>query len=139
MKRVHIVLTVLTLAFVAVIAVQSIKGKTETYAASAGQTFTVQTERNDAPKKTTSQGTPINDKFDWSRVSMEDTPESSCFSAIGYDKTHEVLVVTFRDSGASYAYYGLPSGVWNELHNAKSKGGYYNSDIKGNYACEKLE
>ncbi|MBO7669839.1 MAG: KTSC domain-containing protein [Oscillospiraceae bacterium] len=139
MKRVHIALTVLTLAFVVVITVLSIKGKTETYATSTGQTFTVQTERNETQKKTTSQGTPINDSFDWSRVSMEDTPESSCFSEIGYDKKHEVLVVTFRDSGASYAYYGLPSSVWNELCNAKSKGGYYNSEIKGYYDCEKLE
>ena len=87
----------------------------------------------DMPK--TSRGTPINENFD-DDVPMTSTPNSSCFSKIGYrDGT---LVVTFRESGASYAYYDVPSSVWDDFCNADSMGGFYNSDIKGRYYCEKL-
>ncbi len=86
----------------------------------------------------TSAGTPINYEFSLDRVDMIDTPDSTCFSRIGYDSYNEVLVVTFRDSGATYAYYDVPDDVWGTLESARSMGGYYNSDIKGNYYCEKL-
>ena len=87
----------------------------------------------DMPK--TSKGTPINDDFD-ETVRMQSTPGSTCFSAIGYN--NGTLVVTFRESGASYAYYDVPPSVWDDLCSADSMGGFYNSDIKGQYYCEKL-
>lgn len=144
MKKAHIALTVLTAVFIMSLLVMADKDRKE--AESRTQTYTVETggsatqvEVLSAPvQRTTSKGTPINDSFNWSSVSMQSTPESSCFSEIGYDSRHEVLVVTFRDSGASYAYYDVPDYVWDDLESAKSKGGYYNSDIKGYYDCEKL-
>lgn len=93
-------------------------------------------DRSSMPK--TSQGTPINENFDEDQVSMQDTPDSTAFSQVGYNVSKNLLVVTFRDSGASYAYYDVPQSVWNNLKSAKSMGGYYNSDVKGQYTCEKL-
>ena len=84
---------------------------------------------------TTPQDTPMAEEPN-DDVPMVSTPDSSCFSEIGYrDGT---LVVTFRDSGESYAYYDVPSTVWDALCAADSMGGYYNADIKGQYDCEKL-
>ena len=87
----------------------------------------------------TSAGTPINRSFDYSGFTVVETPSSDCFSEIAYNSRRHILVVTFRDSGATYAYYDVPASVWSELRDAYSKGGYYNSDIKGHYDCEKLE
>ena len=85
----------------------------------------------------TSQGTPIVDSDNYDDVRMIPTPDSTCFSYVGYKSGR--LVVTFRDSGASYAYLDVPEGVWEELRDAYSMGGYYNSAIKGYYDCEKLD
>jgi len=87
---------------------------------------------------TTSAGTPINYNFDLGSVDLIDTPDSSCFSEIGYDERNEVLVVVFRDSGAMYAYKDVPDSVWDDLFFASSMGGYYNENIKGQYDCEKI-
>ena len=86
---------------------------------------------------TTSRGTPIDYDFDIS-VSMIGTPSSSCFKLTGWDSSTETLVVTFRDSGDSYAYDGVPRRVWDSLRAAKSQGGYYNDYIKGQYECTKI-
>ena len=66
-----------------------------------------------------------------------ETPESTCFSEIGYDSNHGLLYVTFRSSGASYVYSEVPNVVWKSLLNAESKGGYYNKEIKGQFPCKK--
>lgn len=63
---------------------------------------------------------------------------STCFSEIGYDVEREILLVCFRESGTYYCYYDIPYDVYCELDNAKSIGGYYNSEIKGNYTSERL-
>jgi hypothetical protein len=89
------------------------------------------------PMPTTSAGTPINEDFH-PDVEMIDTPDSTCFSSIGWDASTGTLVVTFRDSGASYAYDEIPRSVWDGLRNADSMGGYYNKNIKGHYDCVKL-
>lgn len=68
-----------------------------------------------------------------------DTPDSTCFSSIAYDSWHDVLGVEFRDSGAQYVYYDVEGWVWDELRDAYSMGGYYNSEIKGNYDCERIQ
>ena len=69
-------------------------------------------------------------------ASMISTPDSSCFSSVGYDDG--ILYVTFRDSGSVYSYVGVPSYVYDELWSASSMGGYYNSSIKGYYECHRL-
>ena len=87
----------------------------------------------------TSAGTHINRDFDYSGFTVVETDDSTCFCEIAYNSRRHILIVTFRDSGATYAYYDVPASVWSELRDAYSKGGYYNSDIKGHYDCEKLE
>ncbi len=78
-------------------------------------------------------------EFDPDKVEMQATPNSSCFSNIGYDSLHNVLILTFRDSGASYLYREVPESVWNDLCAASSMGKFYNASIKGNYPDEKLQ
>lgn len=90
------------------------------------------------PTPTTSAGTPISDDPSLYEITQIETPGSTCFSSIGYDSGTGTLVVTFRDSGASYAYDEVPKSVWNKLKNADSMGGYYNKNIKGQYDCTKL-
>lgn len=76
-----------------------------------------------------------NDNYSLNWIS---TPESTCFSHIAYDSWHNVLGVEFRDSGAQYVYYDVENYVWDELKDSYSMGGYYNSDIKGCYDCERI-
>ena len=68
---------------------------------------------------------------------LEDTPRSTCFSAVGYDWDTETLYVQFRDSGSIYSYE-LPPDVYEELMGADSMGKYYNSYIKGNYPSTRI-
>ena len=70
-------------------------------------------------------------------VAMTATPNSSCFSEIGYSDAHETLVVRFRDSGKRYCYFDVPAAVWATFRAADSLGRYYNTKIKGYYPCEK--
>ncbi len=71
-------------------------------------------------------------------VTLEETPDSSCFSAVGYDSTEKVLYVQFRDSGAIYSYDDVPALVYSDLMNAESMGSYYNGYIKGHYTAHRL-
>jgi len=87
----------------------------------------------------TNKGTPIvddgNTDYDINSVHMKDTPDSSCFSEIGYDESNEILVVTFRETGATYSYFDFSQSDWNDFSTAESLGGYFNQYIKGNYDC----
>lgn len=65
------------------------------------------------------------------------TPESTCFSRVGYDARNNVLIVVFRDSGAEYHYFGVPEDVWESFYDSVSLGRYFNANIKGNYAYKK--
>ena len=67
---------------------------------------------------------------------MIPTPDSTCFSAVGY--ANGSLFVTFRNSGASYEYVSVPQRVYDALWDADSMGGYYNKKIKGYYECHRL-
>lgn len=68
---------------------------------------------------------------------MEDV-DSSCFSEVGYAYKTETLYVRFKDSGSLYRYDEVPSYVYEELMDSDSLGGYYNSDIKGEYPCTRI-
>ena len=70
-------------------------------------------------------------------VVMTKTPNSSCFSAVGYSEAFETLVVRFRSSGQRYCYFDVPASVWAAFRAADSLGRYYNTKIKGSYTCEK--
>ena len=65
------------------------------------------------------------------------TPDSTCFSRVGYDSRNNVLIVVFRDSGAEYHYYDVPEDVWESFYDSTSLGRYFNANIKGNYAYKK--
>ncbi len=67
---------------------------------------------------------------------MVSTPDSSCFSEVGY--ADGSLFVTFRENGYSYEYKGVPQKVYDALWAADSMGGYYNTEIKGYYECHRL-
>jgi hypothetical protein len=76
--------------------------------------------------------------FDVDEVTMQSTPESTCFSEVGYDSDWEVLVVRFRDSGSVYTYSDFPESEWNDFIAADSLGSWYNTYIKGQYDCERI-
>lgn len=77
--------------------------------------------------------------YDWMDFDWVSTYDSTCFSEIGYDYSANRLAVTFRDSGKTYIYHDVPESVWNDLVSAKSRGGFYNSDIKGQYRSERID
>ena len=76
--------------------------------------------------------------FDADAVAMQSTPDSTCFSEVGYDAEWEVLVVRFRDSGSVYTYSCFPVSEWDEFIAADSLGSWYNTYIKGQYDCERI-
>lgn len=69
---------------------------------------------------------------------MEETPQSSCFSEIGYDAKNEVLHVVFRTSGIEYVYYDFTQSDWKSFYNADSLGKYFNANIKGYFDYKKI-
>ena len=79
---------------------------------------------------------PIED--DEPSAEMVGTPNSTCFSAVGYDEEREILFVQFRDSGSVYSYDDVPQDIYDELFSAYSMGGYYNENIKGSYTAHRL-
>ena len=70
-----------------------------------------------------------------------ETVKSSAIKEVGYASwPFEALGIRFvRNSDPVYVYYQVPASVYYELINADSIGGYYNSEIKGKYDCEKIE
>lgn len=82
--------------------------------------------------------TPASRIFDVDDVNMQPTPESSCFSEIGYDSDWEVLVVRFKKSGSVYTYLDFPESEWNKFIAAGSLGGWYNAHIRGRYEYERI-
>lgn len=67
-----------------------------------------------------------------------ETPDSSCFTEIGYNEREEVLYVNFRETGDSYLYFDFPDGEWVEFLIADSKGGWFNENIKPYYEYSKV-
>lgn len=57
---------------------------------------------------------------------------SSVISAIDYDGHSSTLYIKFK-SGSLYKFYGVPESTFNGFLNARSKGTYFNSRIKGRY------
>ena len=67
---------------------------------------------------------------------MHETPNSSCFSEIGYNEATEQLRVCFRTSGY-YIYSNFSKADYDSFNNAESLGTYFNNYIKGKYPYEK--
>lgn len=60
---------------------------------------------------------------------------SSDIASVGYEGT--TLHIRFN-SGGLYAYYNVPTRIYNSLMSASSKGGYFHANIKGRYGDTKI-
>ncbi len=109
----------------------------QTTEATTAPTTTAMTTTTTAPTTTTEPTTTEPPVFSVDDVAMTATPNSSCFSKIGYSGAFETLVVTFRGSGQTYCYTNFTAADWAAFRSADSLGSYYNTHIKGNYPCEK--
>lgn len=63
--------------------------------------------------------------------------KSSVIASVGYDPEAEVLEVQFH-SRRTYRYFGVPPRVYQELLEADSIGGYFNTVIKPNYEAREV-
>lgn len=62
---------------------------------------------------------------------------STVIAKIAYDEENEILMIEFQ-SGKIYYYLDVPKGVYLTLKTTRSKGGYFNRYIKGNYEFEEV-
>lgn len=77
------------------------------------------------------------DTFSYEDIYMESV-DSSALSEVGYDYSHEMLAIRFRENNEHiYVYYDVPSEVYEDFISAYSLGRYYNSYIKGQYSGDK--
>lgn len=65
--------------------------------------------------------------------------ESSAVSYVRYDRKHQRLYVTFRDSGEMYVYVEVPPDQYEALLRAESKGRFMNDKIKDRYKFQRLK
>lgn len=63
---------------------------------------------------------------------------SSNVAAVGYDSRSAELFVRFN-SGALYAYYGVPWSVYDGLMSAPSKGEFIHDCVRNIYAYQRLQ
>ena len=70
-------------------------------------------------------------------VMQRDSVVSSNIASVGYDSSTETLEIEFL-SGAIYQYYDCPESMYEQLMNAPSKGGFFNSHIKNAYAYSRV-
>ena len=58
--------------------------------------------------------------------------KSSNLESIGYDPESEILEVEFKGGGI-YRYHKVPSQIWDEFQQAKSKGSHFHAKIKNKF------
>lgn len=63
-------------------------------------------------------------------VMLREDVESSVIASMGYAPAERVLELEFRDTGDIYDYFDVPSEVYTEFREAKSKGTYLNQVFK---------
>ena len=59
--------------------------------------------------------------------------DSTSIEAIGYERETRRLFVRFLESGNTYVYEDVASRVFEDFLRARSKGNYFNREIKGEY------
>jgi len=64
--------------------------------------------------------------------------ESRTMKSVGYESKSRILEIEFT-SGEVYQYVDVPEMVHKKLLQAKSKGQYFNSDIRDDYTCIRLD
>lgn len=116
----------------------STSGEAETEPTTIESTPTPNDVDGETEPTTVPTPTPTPSAFDVNDVKMQATPQSSCFSEIGYDSEWEILVVQFRDSSSVYTYSDFPKGEWDKFVSADSLGRWFNKYIKGKYECERI-
>lgn len=69
---------------------------------------------------------------------MERQPvSSSTIVSIGYDHTTAVLEVEFLKTGV-YQFFNVPAATFESLMTSSSHGKFFNANIKGHFAYERL-
>ena len=63
--------------------------------------------------------------------------ESTTLRSAGHDAQSAVLELQFLN-GAVYQYFLVPPSVYRDLLGARSKGGYFNQNIRGRYLYHRL-
>ena len=64
--------------------------------------------------------------------------ESTTLRSAGHDAQSAVLELQFRN-GAVYQYLLVPPKVYRDLLEARSKGGYFNQNIRGRYPYQRVQ
>lgn len=64
--------------------------------------------------------------------------DSSAISHVTYQDQRRLLYVTYKGSGGSYVYVGVPRRDYDALLKAESKGAFVNERIKPRYKCQRL-
>jgi hypothetical protein len=64
--------------------------------------------------------------------------QSSALEQLSYDSHANTLRATFRDSGRTYLYRGVPQEIYDGLIFADSIGAYFNAHIRDAYDFEEL-
>lgn len=62
---------------------------------------------------------------------------SSFVQAIGHDSNTNALHIRLK--GGHYVYSGVPADIHQAMMASESVGRFYGSEIKGKFACEKVE
>jgi hypothetical protein len=64
--------------------------------------------------------------------------ESTTLGSAGHDAQSAVLELQFRN-GAVYQYFLVPSRVYQALLGPRSKGGYFNQNVRGKYPYLRIQ
>ena len=64
------------------------------------------------------------------------TTESSAIAAVAYDSDRRGLQLVFCDDSA-YTYFDVPPHIYYALLEAPSKGGYFNRNVRGQFAYKR--
>jgi len=64
--------------------------------------------------------------------------ESSTLASAGHDAQSAVLELQFRN-GAVYRYLLVSQSVYRDLLDARSKGAYFNQNIRGRYPYQRVQ
>ncbi len=66
------------------------------------------------------------------------TVQSAAIRSLAYDDEARTLRATFRDSGRTYEYRGVPEELYDALLFADSVGAFFNDNIRDRFPCEEL-
>ncbi len=59
--------------------------------------------------------------------------QSTALQAVSYDESRHDLRATFRESGRTYVYEGVPQELYDRLMFADSVGKFFNSHIRDHF------